>query len=109
MLRSILGEAGFASEGAHDGHAALTRIRARPPQLVLLDLGLPRLSGWDLCQTLLDDPALRDIPVVILTARGSREDFDRGRRFANVHGYFVKPYATADVVRHVARLFAARP
>lgn len=108
LLRYNLGRAGYRPLGAHDGDAALAAAREHHPDLVLLDVMLPGIDGWEVCRALSDDLVLRDIPVVIFTAKGSREDFDHGQRFGNVSGYFVKPYATADVIQHVGRVLAAR-
>lgn len=107
-IRYNLARAGYQPEPACDGRAALAAVHARRPDLILLDVMLPGLDGWEVCRALRDDPSLRDIPVVIFTARGSRDDFDHGLRYPNVCGYFVKPYATADVIRHVGHVLATR-
>jgi CheY-like chemotaxis protein len=108
LLQYNLGRSGYRTLAAYDGRAGLAAARAHRPDLVLLDVMLPGLDGWEICRALADDPALRQIPVIIFTAKGSREDFDHGHRFANVAGYFVKPYATSDVIQHVGRVLADR-
>lgn len=108
LLRYNLRRAGYHPVVALDGRAALDAAREHHPDLILLDVMLPVVDGWTVCRSLLDDPGLREIPVVIFTAKGSRADFDRGGGFANVSGYFVKPYATADVIHHVGRVLADR-
>lgn len=105
-LRYNLTRVGYRASAAYDGRAALESIRAQRPDLVMLDVMLPGVDGWEVCRALCDDPTLRAIPVVIFTAKGSREDFDRGHRYPNVCGYFVKPYTTADVIRHVGHVLA---
>ena len=69
---------------------------------------LPGIDGWEICRILAADARLRHVPVIIFTAKGSREDFDRGQQFPNVCGYFIKPYATADVIQHIARVLAGQ-
>jgi CheY-like chemotaxis protein len=108
LIRYNLARAGYRTVAAHDGPAALDAVRAHAPALILLDVMLPGLDGWEICRILAADPALRTIPVVIFTAKGSRSDFDHGHQFPNVCGYFVKPYATSDVIQHVARVLASR-
>lgn len=108
LLRYNLSRAGYRTVAALDGPSGLAAVREHRPDLVLLDVMLPGMDGWQICRALLDDPALRAIPVVIFTAKGSRDDFDHGQTFANVVGYFVKPYATSDVILHVGRVLAGR-
>jgi DNA-binding response OmpR family regulator len=108
LLQYNLGRAGYRTLGAYDGLAGLAAVREHRPDLVLLDVMLPGVDGWEICRTLAADPALRAIPVIIFTAKGSREDFDHGHRFSNVAGYFIKPYATSDVIAHVGRVLADR-
>ncbi len=106
LLQYNLQRAGYRTLAAYDGRVGLATARGERPDVVLLDVMLPGIDGWEICRALADDPALRDIPVIIFTAKGSREDFDHGHRFANVVGYFVKPYATSDVIEHLRRVLA---
>ena len=96
---------GYAVEQAWDGDRALERIRQSPPDLLLLDIMLPGKDGWELCRYVTSQPALKDIPIVIFTARGAREEFDEARRY-NVAGFFTKPYMTADVIRHIEKILS---
>ncbi len=109
LLQYNLTRAGYCALAAFDGKLGLAAVREHRPDLVLLDVMLPGMDGWEVCRTLSEDPSLRDVPVIIFTAKGSREDFDHGHGFANVVGYFVKPYATSDVIEHVRRVLADRP
>ncbi len=62
---------------AADGAEALAKVRANPPNIVLADLGMPRLDGCGLCEAIRSDPRTRDVPVVIIT---SSQDEESGRR-----------------------------
>ncbi len=108
LLQYNLKRAGYRTLAAFDGNVGLASVRSHHPDLVLLDVMLPGIDGWEICRTLSEDPALRDVPVIIFTAKGTREDFDHGHRFPNVVGYFVKPYATSDVIEHVRRVLSDR-
>lgn len=82
---------------AHDGVRGLKLIREHRPDLILLDLGLPGLNGWEICGILKSDPELCQIPIVVLTAVPI-ENQDR-RRLAQVADYLVKPF-TLGHLRH---------
>lgn len=99
-----LKKAGYEVSPVTDGGIAVEELGASAPDLLLLDIMLPSRSGWDVCEFIAGQAHLSDLPVVIFTAKSSREDFDRARAFPNFSGYFVKPYATGDVMRHVAKL-----
>jgi CheY-like chemotaxis protein len=66
---------------------------------------LPGADGWDVCRFLARSPDLKQIPIIIFTAKSAREDFDLARQF-NLAGFFTKPYATADVLRHVEKVLS---
>lgn len=103
VLQYNLTRAGYEVTVIPDGTAAIQALRSAPPDLVLLDVMLPGADGWEVCRYMDGDPALREIPVVVFTAKSAREDFDEARKF-NLAGFFTKPYATADVLRHVEKV-----
>lgn len=103
VLEYNLRRAGYHVVQATDGLQAMEKIRQEPPDLLLLDLMLPGADGWEVCRYLSQHAELRTLPIIIFTARSTREDFDQARQF-NLAGFFTKPYATADVVRHVEKV-----
>lgn len=107
VLHYNLSREGYRVRQVFAGDEAIDAISEEPPDLVLLDVMLPGADGWEVCRHLTSSASLRGIPVIIFTAKSAREDFDTAREF-DVAGYFVKPYATADVLRHVAKVLAAR-
>lgn len=109
VLQYNLNRAGYEVVSVFDGLRAVEELEAVTPDLVLLDIMLPGKNGWEICGLMAESPELGDVPVVIFTAKSSREDFDRARQFPNFAGYFVKPYATGDVMRHVAKLLSDSP
>ncbi|MDX6481300.1 MAG: hypothetical protein QOG85_1810 [Gaiellaceae bacterium] len=76
---------------AADGREALDAIRRQQPELVLLDVMMPDVDGWNVAAELAADPATREIPVVFLSARAAREDRVRAQELGAV-GYIVKPF-----------------
>jgi DNA-binding response OmpR family regulator len=88
---------------ADDGAAGLAQAQAFAPDLVVLDMMMPVLDGWEMLRALRQDPVLRRVPVVMLTARRSEDDmseaFDLG-----VSDYIAKPFNPAELVARVDRL-----
>jgi len=107
ILHYNLTRAGYEVTQVWDGQKALQALQEKAPDLLLLDVMLPGVNGWEICRWLSAQPDLKQVPVIIFTAKSGREDFDQAREF-NVAGFFTKPYATMDVVRHVEKVLSAR-
>ncbi len=101
----LLGER-WNVEAVGDGRAALESIHRRPPDLVLSDVMMPELDGLGLIRALRADPALRSIPVILLSARAG-EEASVGGLDAGADDYIVKPFAARDLVMRVASKLAA--
>jgi len=82
---------GLSVVEATDGRTALEAVRDAQPELVLLDVMMPDVDGWQVAAELGQDPATREIPIVFLSARAAREDRARARELGAV-GYIVKPF-----------------
>jgi CheY-like chemotaxis protein len=91
ICRVNLEASGLAVLEARDGEQALELARAKQPSIVLLDVMMPNLDGWQVAEQLAADPATRDIPVVFLSARAALEDRRQAQRLGAV-GYIVKPF-----------------
>jgi DNA-binding response OmpR family regulator len=113
VVQLVLTKAGFAVHTAPDGEAGLAAVRADRPAVILLDFVMPRMNGYQFCRELNADPKLRDIPVVLMSAKGDQV----GERFVKVMGivdYITKPFspeAITAVVQHTLSKYgaAARP
>ncbi len=92
MLRYNLERQGFEVEEAADGQEALIRIAEIPPDLVLLDWMLPVLSGLEVCRQIRRRPGTRDLPVIMVTARGEEQDAVRGLD-TGADDYIAKPFS----------------
>lgn len=99
---------GFDVLYARDGAEGLDLARANHPDLVLLDLGLPGMDGLELCRRLKEDPAISDIPVLVLTARSERNYGDEARR-AGCARYLEKPKTPLEVLSEVEALIGQAP
>ena len=101
----VLGREGLAHDRVATGRDALPRIRATHPDLVLLDVMLPEMSGHDICRDLRRDPSLADVRVLMMTARGSVQD--RRRAIDEGADAFVsKPFDVKDLRAEVIRLLS---
>jgi diguanylate cyclase (GGDEF)-like protein len=99
-LKDTLEREGFLVDAVADGEAALTAIRADPPDIAVLDLKMPRLNGFQVCRALREDPLLENLPVVILSASGSRENRIEGLDLG-ADDFIVKP---VDIRELMARI-----
>lgn len=103
LLRYSLTQEGYAVEEAADGAEALERITRRAPDLVLLDLMLPRMSGLELCRRLRANPDTASLPVMVVTAKGAEVDRILGLEMG-ADDYVVKPFSPREVVARVKAL-----
>ena len=103
QLEFVLGHAGFEVMTAANGIEAMESVRERRPSIVLLDVMMPRKNGYEVCEEIKSDPTLRDIYVVLLTAKGQQEDRTRGLS-VGADEYVLKPFSPADVVQRVKEL-----
>lgn len=99
-----LQKAGFETVVAFDGESALAQARAHQPQMVVLDLMLPKISGWEVCRALRQDPEYRlSGPILMLTARGEESDKVIGLELG-ADDYMVKPFGMRELVARVRAL-----
>ena len=99
-----LQKAGFEIVTAFDGESALTQAKTHLPQLIILDLMLPKISGWEVCRALRQDPAFRHgVPILMLTARGEEADKVVGLEMG-ADDYMVKPFGMRELVARVRAL-----
>lgn len=100
LLEFNLREAGLEPRVAHTGAAALTSATDHPPDVVLLDINLPDVSGIEVCRRLRSTASTRSVPVVMLTALGDEADRVRGFE-AGADDYVVKPFSVRELVLRV--------
>ena len=104
-LEFLITREGYTHDRVASGAEALPRIRATQPDLVLLDVMLPEVSGYDICSGIRTDPALARTKVLMMTARGSAQERKRGMELG-ADGFISKPFELGDLRAEVRRLLA---
>ncbi len=104
LVRLILGRRGFEVIGAHGGLEGLAMVASEKPDLVLLDLMMPDMDGWEVYQRMKSDEALRDIPVVVVTAKAQSIDKVLGLHIAKVDDYITKPFGPQELLESVEKI-----
>ena len=102
-LEFLFGEAGYEVFSAANGADALTLARERKPDLLVLDVMLPVVDGFEVCRTLRADAELAGMRILMLTARGREREAARGLALG-ANAYMTKPFGTRDLIKVVAEL-----
>jgi DNA-binding response OmpR family regulator len=102
-LEFLLREAGFEVITAQNGATALALAEQHKPDLVVLDIMLPLVNGFEVCRALRADPALRGLRIVMLTARGREHEVEKGLALG-ADAYITKPFATRELVKTIKEL-----
>lgn len=104
-LDFLMEREGYDHDRVADGGAALPKIRAMRPDLVVLDVMLPGVSGYDICRDVRGDPALREVKILMMTARGSSVERRRGQAIG-ADGFITKPFELKELRQEMRRLLA---
>ena len=94
---------GYAVDTAIDGQQALQKVRDNPPDLIILDLMLPKIDGYKVSRILKFDEKYKDIPIIMLTAKAQEKDKELGLQ-VGASAYIVKPFDSKDLVEKVKEL-----
>src|SRR3989338_5031088 len=100
MLEITLESEGYEVLKAYDGHEGLEKSRESKPDLILLDVMLPKMDGYQVCRLLKFDDSSKDIPIVMLTARNQKQDRLTGKR-VGADEYLVKPFSNEDLLKKI--------
>ena len=104
LVRLILGRKGFNVIGANGGIEGLETVKRERPDLVLLDLMMPDMDGWEVYQQMKADDELRNIPVVVVTAKAQSIDKVLGLHIAKVDDYITKPFGPQELLESVEKI-----
>jgi two-component system response regulator VicR len=108
LIRLILGRRGFDVHGAPGGKEGLEMVREMHPDLVLLDLMMPEMDGWEVYQQMKADASTRDIPVIVVTARAQNIDKVLGLHIAKVDDYIAKPFGPQELMDSVEKILSPK-
>ncbi len=106
LIKLILTRRGYDVKGASGGREGLEAIERYQPALVLLDLMMPDMDGWEVYQQMKANEAMRNIPVIVITAKAQSIDKVLGLHIAKVDDYVTKPFSPQDLLDSIERILA---
>ena len=106
-LASILEDEGYALWIAKDGAEALRKTREVSPDILILDVMMPEMNGYEVCQTIKSDPDLKKTFVLMLSAKGQETEKERGKE-VGADEYFVKPFSPSEIVARIKNVLDDR-
>jgi DNA-binding response OmpR family regulator len=109
LIKFILDRKGFEFVGVLGGHEGLETMRRVKPDLVLLDLMMPEMDGWEVYKRMKADETLRNIPVIVVTADGQPITRVLGLHIAKVDDFITKPFGPQDLVKSIEKVLSAKP
>jgi len=104
LVALILSRQGYKVTGANGGREGLEVVKTASPDLILLDLMMPDMDGWDVYQQLKSEESTRSIPVIVITAKAQTIDRVLGLQIAKVDDYISKPFRPADLVTSIQKI-----
>ena len=108
LIRLILGRRGFDVKGATGGVEGLRMIHKEMPDLILLDLMMPDMDGWEVYQQIKADEKTRGIPVIVVTAKAQSIDKVLGLHIAKVEDYIAKPFSPQELLDSIEKVLATK-
>jgi len=108
LVTLILNRRGFVVKGAHGGKQGLEMVLAENPDLVLLDLMMPDLDGWDLYQRFKSNELTKNIPIIIITAKSQPIDRVLGLYIAKVDDYISKPFHPQELMDSIEKVLSSK-
>jgi len=108
LIQLILNRRGFEVLGAPGGKEGLELVRKTHPDLVLLDLMMPEMDGWEVYQQIKAEESTRNIPVIIVTAKAQNIDKVLGLHIAKVDDYIAKPFGPQELIDSVEKILGQK-
>ena len=109
LVARIFEKRGYRVTTALDGAEALASVKRDRPDLIMLDLNLPKIDGWEVCRQLKSDPATKSIPIIMLTAAHANVDDAHIGLGLGADEYVAKPFVKAVLLHNVERLLGREP
>ena len=108
LIRLILSRRSVQVHGAAGGEKGLEMVREKHPDLVLLDLMMPDMDGWEVYQQMKSDESIRNIPVIVVTAKAQSIDKVLGLHIAKVDDYIAKPFSPQELLDSVEKVLGKK-
>jgi DNA-binding response OmpR family regulator len=108
LVTLIVGKRGYQVKGAHGGREGLDMVYQSVPDLILLDLMMPDMDGWDVYHQLKATETLKNIPVIIITAKSQEIDRVLGLHIAKVDDYVSKPFRPQELIDSIDKVLARK-
>lgn len=108
LIQLFLSNAGYETIAAYSGEEALEKTFREKPDLILLDIMMPRIDGWEVLRRIKNDPEAQNIPVAFITARTQNIDKMIGLSVMKAAGYITKPFSKQELLTEVKRILDER-
>lgn len=108
LVRIILSREGYQVKGVREGQAGLKLVKEELPDVILLDLMMPDMDGWEIFREIKSDEATMNIPVIVITAKAQTVDKVLGIEVAKVDDYISKPFRPQELVERVNKVLSER-
>jgi len=102
-LEYVMKSAGYEVEVAYDGEQAIEKVKETAPDLLILDVMMPKLDGFEVCEKIRANPLWESIRIIMLTAKGRDSERDKGISLG-ADAYMTKPFSTRDILKRVTEL-----
>lgn len=106
-LELLMKKEGYEVHAVDDGERAVQAAKELRPDLIILDIMMPKMDGYEVCQRIRSDALLKDVSIIMLTAKGREVEREKGLALGADH-YITKPFSTRQVVMKVKDILAAR-
>ncbi|RJP33062.1 MAG: DNA-binding response regulator [Actinobacteria bacterium] len=106
LIELFLSNAGFLTLSAYSGEEALEKTFKEKPDLILLDIMMPKIDGWEVLRRIKNDPEVQNTPVAFITARTQNIDKMIGLSVMKAAGYITKPFSKQELLTEVRRILA---
>lgn len=107
FIKLVLEEAGYEVVTAENGRAALKQVIKEKPDLILLDVMMPEMSGWEVCELIKCNEESKNVPVIMITAKSEVQSKVKGMQ-VGANGYVTKPFEIDDVIEKVRLMLESK-
>lgn len=108
LLKDSLELSGYEVDTAYNGEEAVAKIKQNKPDLILLDIRMPKMDGWEVCKWVKNNPETKHIPVVMLSAYDQRSDIEKGASLG-AERYLIKPYDPTNLLKVLDEVMLPKP